>query len=414
MNTITQERGGKNPDKKGNWSHAGTTPHIKHDIRINEESGYAQSYPHIFSIEVTSRCNIRCIMCGFHSKYRKEPIIGKDISNKLFEKAMSFVKEAELVPLCGGGEPLLKTDLPEMVNGISELGIPTVITTNAQLLTKNLSRELVLSGLSYIEISVDGKESYEKIRGASFEKLKKNLVDLSKMKKKLGSDNPVIDLSYTAMKDTLLELPDLIDLAVEIGAREIRVQPLQICFEEMMEQNIYGDPDRTRELLEKAGDYAKSRDIIFSARRCALTEDRRYGDDHRFNEKLQKYNCLEPFTSMTVRTDGSIQVCCGGIELERTLNDHSLDKLWNCSEMMKLRRELITGEFREKCRNCNLIHGSRDNQIIMEKKLGLSDVLKLDPEVARQYVELIRNQGIIKGNIHALKKLKKELYRDKK
>ena len=383
----------------------------KHSLIIDEETGTAVSTPQIISFEITSMCNLRCIMCGFHSVYKKNRKGGRHMDMEIFERCLPFIERAELVPLCGGGEPLMNPDLPAMIERISECGVSSAITTNGILLNEKKIREIMEAGLTYIEISIDGIESYERIRGVPFERLGKNLRRLAEAKIRRKSLTPIIDLSYTAMRDTLSELPGIIELGAESGAREIRVQPLQVCFEPLIDQNIYLDEERSKEILGKARDIAEELGVKLLIRRLALFDDERYGDDGRANYYFTRYNCLEPFNSLMVLADGRVQVCCAGIILPRSLPKYSLEDIWNSSEMKKLRLELIQGKFREKCKTCNLIHGSRENQVIMQDKATLSGLLRLERRTLILYREHLRKRGLVRGNIDAIKKLGRELRR---
>ena len=378
----------------------------KYLMIIDEETGYARSKPQILSLEVTSMCNLRCIMCGFHSVHMKERRTGRHMPFELFEKSLRFAESAELVALCGGGEPLMNPDLPGMIERMTDLDVRTVITTNGILLTPECTGKLIEAGLTYMEISVDGTRSYERIRGVPYDTLHRNLLDLCRIREKKNSKTPIIDLSYTAMKDTLGELPDIVRLGTEIGAREIRVQPLQICFASLLDQNVYLDREGTMRHIENAKAVAEEIGMDMKVRRLALFEDERYGDDGRANELFRRYHCLEPFNSLMMLADGEIQVCCAGIRLSKNLRDNDLDAIWNCEEMRELRLELIGGRFRERCRECNLIHGSLQNQVIMQDKVALSSLLRLEPKALTIYREHLRKKGIIRGNIEAAKKLK--------
>ena len=73
--------------------------------------------------------------------------------------------------------------------------------------------------------------------------------------------------------------------------------------------------------------------------------------------------------------------------------------------------ELIQGKFREKCKTCNLIHGSRKNQVIMQDKASLSGLLRFERSTFVLYREHLRKKGLVRGNIDAIKKLGRELRR---
>lgn len=75
------------------------------------------------------------------------------------------------------GEPLLHQDIAKMVAYASSNKIKTVIFTNAVLLDRKRSLELLESGLDLLVISIDGiKKTFEDIRrGATFEQIISNI-----------------------------------------------------------------------------------------------------------------------------------------------------------------------------------------------------------------------------------------------
>ena len=100
-------------------------------------------------------------------------------------------------------------------------------------------------------------------------------------------------------------------------------------------------------------------------------------------------------------------MCCAGLEVGPDLTESSMEDIWNCQDYKDLRLELISGNFRRECRECNLIHGSVENQIIMVKKPGLEDIFRFRPEPFLYYYHHLRKRGIIRGNLDALKHLSK-------
>ena len=111
-------------------------------------------------------CNFKCNFCfQYHTKH-----IGQVMERKLFEKIASDMQEFDnpfkMVHLNGHGEPLLNPDIVEFVKILKQKMIAekVSITTNASLLTKTKSQELVDAGLDKVEISIYGlnQEEYYK------------------------------------------------------------------------------------------------------------------------------------------------------------------------------------------------------------------------------------------------------------
>lgn len=138
------------------------------------------------SIEVTTRCNLDCIMCPRGAINR--PI--KDMDFSLFKRIIDEIKDfAELIYLHGLGEPLLNKNLFKMIEYAKKKGIRVGISTNATLLDKEKADKLLNSGIDYIIFALDAvtKKTYEKIRRqGKFEKAVNNTRYFLKRKRELN------------------------------------------------------------------------------------------------------------------------------------------------------------------------------------------------------------------------------------
>jgi|Deesub1362A_J573_1020465.scaffolds.fasta_scaffold00051_116 radical SAM protein with 4Fe4S-binding SPASM domain len=112
----------------------------------------------------TNRCNLKCKHC-----YQSA---GKALDNELsLEEKLDTVHQLASANLpylaLSGGEPLLSEDIFPVAKEASSLGIYTSIATNGTLLTKKIVKRLKVSGISYIQVSVDGAfpELHDSFRG---------------------------------------------------------------------------------------------------------------------------------------------------------------------------------------------------------------------------------------------------------
>jgi radical SAM protein with 4Fe4S-binding SPASM domain len=96
------------------------------------------------------------------------------LSLELFDRILSQVQTTtHTMQFYFQGEPLLNKHLPEMIARAHQVGIYTIVSTNAQTISKELANALVKSGLSRIIVSIDGfsEESYTAYRvGGSLQK----------------------------------------------------------------------------------------------------------------------------------------------------------------------------------------------------------------------------------------------------
>ena len=185
-------------------------------------------------ISVTDRCNIRCFYC-----MPEEGVQFMDRSEILsFEEIERFVRAA--VPLginklrLTGGEPLLRRDLPKLVEKLTAIpGIRDIaLTTNAVLLEKHAA-DLYRAGLRRLNIHLDTLDR------ARFEQITRR-DDLPRVL--AGIDAAVaagfknIKLNIVAVKG-LVE-PDLVPMA--LYCRERGFEPRYIEFMPLDAQSIWG------------------------------------------------------------------------------------------------------------------------------------------------------------------------------
>lgn len=121
-------------------------------------------------ISVTDRCNFRCTYC------MPREIFGKDyaflpkehlLSNEeIVRLATAFVELGVNKIRLTGGEPLLRRDLPELIEALSTIGglEDIALTTNASLLS-NKAEAIKAAGLKRINVSLDAldNELFQKI-----------------------------------------------------------------------------------------------------------------------------------------------------------------------------------------------------------------------------------------------------------
>ena len=207
------------------------------------QSFTAGEFPLHLDIEATCLCNLKCSFCA--TNY--EPIGGPGIlSLDTFKK---IIDEGATNGLCalklnsgGRGEPLLNKALPEMIAYAKKKGIMDIyFNTNAVLLTPEISKKLIESGLDRISISFEGTtaEVYEKYRaGADFCKVLKNVKDFVQLRNEMKKERPLVRIQTVA-------LPELVSVMDEYKCfwEKIADEVAFIDFKDYshLNQNLIGD-----------------------------------------------------------------------------------------------------------------------------------------------------------------------------
>ncbi len=170
-------------------------------------------FPIHVSVELTSRCNLRCIYCYCGFIEHEEPLTKDELLNIL-----SRWHELGLVGIeITGGEPLMHPHFLEILEFCSKRFYPLGILTNGTLIDEHLAARISeVAPQAAISVSLDGAKAstYEKMCGVagSFEKAVKGIESLAKAGLKVRVAMQVTAFNFCEMENTLL-------LARRLGAR---------------------------------------------------------------------------------------------------------------------------------------------------------------------------------------------------
>jgi MoaA/NifB/PqqE/SkfB family radical SAM enzyme len=175
-----------------------------------------------FQIQITSRCNLRCPHCT--KNIFADQWIDGDMDMATFRaisRAFPYLKQ---VYIDAWGEPLLHPGFWEMAAMGREAGCSVGITTNGTLINNEVALRLA-EAVDVIGISIDGATAgtFESIRqGANFRQVVEGVRALVAARRELRDDGyPLVSLLFLKSRRNIHELPDMVDLAGELGADEV-------------------------------------------------------------------------------------------------------------------------------------------------------------------------------------------------
>ncbi len=137
-------------------------------------------YPDNVVIELTDRCNLRCVFCP---KGKGIGGVGGDMGFELFKKIINQIKaiaSPREIILVGIGEPLLYPKLIEAIKYVKEETQSKVsLITNGVLLDMKTGSNLINSGLDSLTISINSSPSKYKefTKADKYEQVEKNTRD---------------------------------------------------------------------------------------------------------------------------------------------------------------------------------------------------------------------------------------------
>ncbi|HYL14411.1 MAG TPA: radical SAM protein [Terriglobales bacterium] len=163
--------------------------------------------------EVTKGCNLRCIHCRASATELSSP---SDLSTKT---ALGIIDQiaaaANPILVLSGGEPLYRSDIFQLAGYATDKGLRVALATNGTLVTKEVARMIVDSGVKRVSISLDGADSliHDTFRGipGAFDAAVYGLRNL----KTLGMS---VQINMTIARHNARQLPQVLELAKSLGA----------------------------------------------------------------------------------------------------------------------------------------------------------------------------------------------------
>ena len=183
------------------------------------------------------------------------------------------------------GEPLLNKDLATMIAEAHEAGLYTIVSTNAQAMTEEMTEALVQAGLSRIIVSMDGltQATYGAYRiGGNIEKAKAALRYLRNAKEQYGGKT-VIELQCLRLKTNEHEWKELKRQYKALGADCLSLKTAQLY------------------------DYENGHALMPSDTRYSRYEQ---GADGLYHRKKRARGCLRVWSGVVVTTTGEVLPCC--------------------------------------------------------------------------------------------------------
>lgn len=284
--------------------------------------GPVSKYPIQLDIELNASCNLKCPMCPISAESAKGK--GKEtwFSHDKYKKIITdgVKKGLKAVKLNYINEPLIRKDVIKFIEFARDAGVVDIyMSTNAVLLTDKVAKDIINSGLSRIQISIDAVSAgiYDQMRpGGDFNKVLKNVNNLIRLKETLKSVTPLIRINFVRTDINEHEL----DSFVAYWERKVDM----IGIQEFIKPPV------------------SSKDV---------------GSETTSNKKIEGFHCSFPFKQLVINNELDVLPCCtfwGEYMPVGSIRDNSLSEIWNGNKMKELRALHKKGEYwkNEICKKC--------------------------------------------------------------
>jgi radical SAM protein with 4Fe4S-binding SPASM domain len=218
--------------------------------QLSEYREYLNTHPRLvfLFLEMTSRCNLRCLHCGSNcgENGEKSPLSKNDYISFFSDLIKSF--DPNDIMLCvTGGEPLLRNDVFDIMSYAVSLGFSWGMTTNGTLINPDIIKKMHASDMKTISVSIDGlSEMHDWLRnrqGCFQQAINgiKLLVDA-----KCFSH---VQVTTVVHKKNLDQLDEMYKLIKELGCRSWRLINIDPIGRANLNQELFLDSQDFRKLF---------------------------------------------------------------------------------------------------------------------------------------------------------------------
>ncbi|RJP23642.1 MAG: radical SAM/SPASM domain-containing protein [Candidatus Omnitrophota bacterium] len=349
--------------------------HAYMDLLLAREKPCA--FPVELSLGTTSFCNLKCIHCPREGSDGNLVPFDEHLDMDYFREFQPYLERAKDIYLYGLGEPMIDNRYFEKVRYVASFGGNVGLSSNGTLLDEKRCREVVLSGIKGIGISLDAssEEVFRIVRPpGGLPKIIENIKRLESIKKEYNSVTPIVKLSFGIMRQNLHDLPFFPDVAEELHCNEIIVHPI-VYMSEKMKRDSEVDRDQLTQVVEETREKTEAKGIIFSywdldpmtflkSLDYAKTIQQNHvgwveqsETHHDVTEKQKKtkksYFCFFLWRNAMVQGKGEVFPCCYITNMRvGKIQNGNLRELRGRPLMASLRKDLFEGNPPAPCAKC--------------------------------------------------------------
>jgi MoaA/NifB/PqqE/SkfB family radical SAM enzyme len=180
-------------------------------VRFQRDSARGREvYPVLASYNITNRCDMRCVYCGYPKMDRRELPTADKL--RVLEKIRPGIPALDI----SGGEPLILPDVDEVIRYAYDLGFaPLVLNTDLMQMRRH---EVLLDYVDQLIVSLDSTvpeiwDSIVRVKGAC-DRVMGNLRHYAQVQDEKGFQ---ININAVILPEHLDQVLPLLDFAAEIG-----------------------------------------------------------------------------------------------------------------------------------------------------------------------------------------------------
>ena len=286
--------------------------------------------PHLssFQIELTSKCNERCVHCYIPHKFKLY-----NITDELYYSTLEQLSKMNVLSVTlSGGEPMMHPHFKEFLKAAKKYDFYVNILSNLTLLDDETIQIMKEGNVASVQVSLysmipEHHDAITKLSG-SFEKTKAAILKL------IENDLP-LHVSCPTMKGNKDDYGDVLNWCHE---HKIRAQTDYIM---MAQYNHETENLANRLSVEEAGNVIKNimKDDVEYQNAILAPDFIQHCNENQFNPERRL--CGVGISSCCMVANGNVYPCAGWQKMVLgNLNENSLQDIWDNSEKIKWLRGL--------------------------------------------------------------------------
>ncbi len=338
----------------GQGGHPGR-PHP--EARSRPQGADAGSNLRLVAWEVTRSCNLACIHC--RAAAQDHPYENELTTRECCRFMDQVAEVARPIMILTGGEPLLRPDIFDIAAYGNDKGFRMTMAVNGTLLTRDLARRMIESGIQRISVSLDGStaashDAFRQVEGA-FDGALRGLGHAR-------DEGLEFQINTTITRHNLHEVPAIQELAVSLGAvahhifllvptgrgKDLAEQAITAAQYEETLHWFYERKDQVPLQLK-----ATCAPHYYRILRQRAHAEGRKVDFNTFGLDAVTRGCLGGTAFCFVSHVGQVQPC-GYLELDcGNIREKTFGEIWENSPVFRNLRDY--GKFEGKCGKCEYV-----------------------------------------------------------
>lgn len=257
---------------------------------------------------VTLRCNIKCQQCAIWRMPKPEELTTDEWKKVIFDlRKWIGPYRVQLA----GGETFVRNDITEIIRFATQNDVLTGVVSNGTMITRELAKEIVASGLGYIHISVDGITAaiHDHIRGIPGLHTK-TMAAIDYLSEYSRGSGMSVCMATVISRKNMHELTDLVDFVERKGLNGIIFNPLGPTIDS--DSDWYKKTDLWFDDLEEINRVLDRLIELKKKGARILNPPEQFQEMKMYFEKpylLRRDKCMVGITNLSITCDGYIHTC---------------------------------------------------------------------------------------------------------